>query len=618
MDVLSLRGVLTLDKSEYDKGLTDADTDASSFGGKFNDKMKKLSKVGIAALGASATAIGMLGKKSIEAYADTEQLVGGVQKLYGNMGMSVTEYAKTVGKSVDQVNADWQRNEKAQSIVLENAKNAFKTAGMSYNDYMEQATSFSAALINSLNGDTVAAAKQTDVAMRAISDNYNTFGGDMQNIQYAFQGFAKQNWTMLDNLKLGYGGTRSEMERLIADANKWAEENGKAADLSIDSFSDVVTAIDYIQQKQNIAGTTAREASSTIAGSIGMVKAAYDNLLAGLADPDADIGELVTNLITSVTTAGKNLVPAAKQFVKGFGTAIIEAAPQIIKGAEELLGSLIKGLQNMAPKVQPAITKIIKSIAQFLAQNAPQLLTTALTLMSTLAQGLIKAIPTLIASIPTLIKGLADAFTNYDWTETGKSIIVALGKGISSAAGVLKSVLTAPIRGARDVISNGFRAAKDKAVSWMNNLKSSVTSKITAAKDAVKRIVDKIKGFFPLKIGKIFSNLKIPKINIKGGKAPFGIGGLGTKPSISVSWNKKAENVPYLFTNATLFGAGEGVQDEIMYGKGSLMKDITEAVDNSNSNGVQIINYITVSGAENPEDFAERFSRRLKLDMRTA
>ena len=308
MDVLSLRALLTLDSTQYEEGLSNAESEAKGFGSKFTSAMKTTAKAGAAAIGAAAGAVALLGKSSISAYADTEQLVGGVKKLYGNMGMSVEDYAKSVGKSVSEVNAEWKRNEQAQKLVLDNAKEAFRTTGLSSNEYMEQATSFSAALINSLGGDTVKAAEQTDVAMRAISDNYNTFGGDMQNIQYAFQGFAKQNYTMLDNLKLGYGGTKTEMQRLIDDANTWAEENGKAADLSIDSFSDVVTAIEYIQEKQGIAGTTAREASTTIAGSIGMVKAAWENLVSGLADPEADISTLVTNLVDSVKVAGKNLI----------------------------------------------------------------------------------------------------------------------------------------------------------------------------------------------------------------------------------------------------------------------------------------------------------------------
>ena len=238
--------------------------------------------MGAVAIGAAATAVGVLVKKSVDAYGEYEQLAGGVKKLFG---------------------------EEASAEVMKYANDAYKTAGMSANQYMEQATQFSAALINSL-GDQSAAAKQTDVAMRAISDNYNTFGGDIQNVQNAFQGFAKGQFNMLDNLRLGYGGTRGEMERLIADANEYAKANGMAADLSIDSFSDIVTAIDLVQQKQGIAGTTAAEAASTIQGSLNMTKAAWQNLVAGFANPDADLGQLMDNLVIAIVgdKQGKGLL----------------------------------------------------------------------------------------------------------------------------------------------------------------------------------------------------------------------------------------------------------------------------------------------------------------------
>lgn len=697
MDLLNLRAVLTLDKTGYEQGLTDAGDSASSFGSKFSSGMGKAAKAGAAAFAATATAVGVIGKKAITAYADTEQLVGGVQKLYGNMGMSVQDYAKSVGKSVSAVNSEWKRNEKAQQIVMENAKNAFRTAGVSANEYMESATTFSAALINSLGGDTEKAAKQTDVAMRAISDNYNTFGGDMGSIQYAFQGFAKQNYTMLDNLKLGYGGTKSEMQRLIDDANTWAQENGKAANLSIDSFSDVVTAIDYIQQKQNIAGTTAREASTTIAGSVGMVKAAYENLMAGFANPDADISQLVSDLTTSVGTAAQNILPAIQQFATGFGQAITDLAPTIINGipnaistalplllesttnligavvdsvgsaapkmlevAKQLLTSLANGvasnattfissgmnlllkfstfLRNAAKTLIPVALSMIQSLAQgiinniptfiktvptiiqnfagIINDNAPKIVSTGISILKALVKGIISAIPVLIANIPKIIKAAVAVFKAFQWINLGRLAIRGISKGIAAAGRLIKSAITKPINAAKAAIVAGFSAAKDRAVSYMEGLKNGVKKKINSAKDTVKKVVDKIKGFFPLSVGKIFSNLKVPKINISGGKAPFGIGGKGTKPSISVSWNKKAMENPYMFSDATLFGAGEA-GDEVLYGKKALMNDISEAVGDKRRT-VTINNYIEVNGAEDPEAWTNQFVRTLEMNMRMA
>jgi hypothetical protein len=203
-----MAAILRLDKSQFDRELNGAENSAESGGSKIGNIFSKLGtvgKVGLAALGASFAAVSAAVTKSIKEYADYEQLWGGVQKLYGTAGKSIEEYAKSVGKSVDDVRGEYGNLEKAQNLMLTQANNAYKTAGVSANQYMEQATSFSAALINSLNGDTVKAAQQTDVAMRAISDNFNTFGGDIDTISYSFQGFAKQNYTMLDNLKLGYG-----------------------------------------------------------------------------------------------------------------------------------------------------------------------------------------------------------------------------------------------------------------------------------------------------------------------------------------------------------------------------------------------------------------------------
>ena len=279
MDFLALRARLGLDSSEYEAGLKDAQGKASSLGGKIKGGLATVAKLGVAAVGVATAATAALVKSSVAGYAEYQQMVGGVQKLYGNMGMSLEQFAEYSGKSIDDVKSQWTNLEQAQNMVLENAKNAYKTAGMSANEYMSTATSFSAALINSFGGDTIKAAERTDVAMRAISDNWNTFGGDIESIKYAFQGFAKQNYTMLDNLKLGYGGTKTEMERLIADANEYAASIGEAGDMSIESFADVVRAIDLIQQKQGIANTTAREAASTVSGSIGSLKAAWENLL---------------------------------------------------------------------------------------------------------------------------------------------------------------------------------------------------------------------------------------------------------------------------------------------------------------------------------------------------
>lgn len=260
----------------------------------------------------------------------------------------------------DNIQKKYERQQKAQELVLENAMSAYKTAGMSANEYMETATSFSASLISSLGGDTMKAAEQTDVAMRAMSDNVNTFGTDMQSVQYAFQGFAKQNYTMLDNLKLGYGGTKEEMERLIEDANKYAKSIGQAGDLSMDSFSDIVTAIELVQEKQGIAGTTAREAASTIEGSVNMAKAAWSNWVTELGKDNADMEARTQELVDSLVTAAGNIVPRittiAGTLIRTLPTAISQLGSSLLPAVVELGGSLLAAVGDIVTEL---VTNVI-------------------------------------------------------------------------------------------------------------------------------------------------------------------------------------------------------------------------------------------------------------------
>ncbi|WP_196304412.1 hypothetical protein, partial [Streptococcus pneumoniae] len=216
----------------------------------------------------------------VKNYAEYEQLVGGIETLFGAGGKSLEEYAQSVGKSVDDVSSEYKRLINAQEDLLNKSKIEYKTAGLSANEYMETATSFSASLIQSVKGDTEKAAKLADQAIIDMSDNANKMGSSMESIQNAYQGFAKQNYTMLDNLKLGFGGTKEEMQRLLDEAGKIS---GVKYDIS--SFADITEAIHVMQVKMGIAGTTSKEAASTISGSLGMVKASWENFLTGMSDP---------------------------------------------------------------------------------------------------------------------------------------------------------------------------------------------------------------------------------------------------------------------------------------------------------------------------------------------
>lgn len=312
---------------------------------------------------------------AVSSYSAYEQLAGGVDKLYQGASDKVKQYAQ----------------------------NAYKTSGMSANQYMEQATSFSAALINSLGGDVDKAADLTDVAMRAMSDNVNTFGSDMQSVQYAFQGFAKQNYTMLDNLKLGYGGTKEEMERLISDANDYAASIGQASDLSIDSFADIITAIELIQEKQKIAGTTAREAMTTIEGSVNATKAAWQNFLTAIGSGDEDmIRQSVAGLVSGI-----------------FGTFDEETGKRV--------GGVINNVAPVVARVGQAIVSEIPSVASMIGYKFAEVIAQALGMDT----GYEDSIDTLLHRIgvvmsyklPTAIKGLLSDALGAVFGDAGREAV---------------------------------------------------------------------------------------------------------------------------------------------------------------------------------------------------
>ena len=391
----------------------------------------KATVASMAALGTTAVAVGKgvakAVKASIEGFGDYEQLVGGVETLFKNSSNEVVKYAN----------------------------NAYKTAGLTANEYMETVTSFSASLLQSLNGDTAKAAQVADMAITDMSDNANKMGTDMSSIQNAYQGFAKQNYTMLDNLKLGYGGTKDEMERLLADAEKLS---GQKYDIS--NLNDVYQAIHVIQTNLGITGTTAKEASTTIQGSIKAVKSTFQNLITGLADENANIKQLVGNFTDSVITAGKNIIPRIVTIVKNIGPAISETVttllPQLIPVVSELINQLVNGImQNLKPIIKAATT-IVSTLAEALTEDdtitaiidatlylvdsivgmlrnpeqLQKLIDAAIKITLEIASGLLQMMPQIVDAGLQLIKGLIKGL----WNNRGLilSTIKQLGKTIIS------------------------------------------------------------------------------------------------------------------------------------------------------------------------------------------
>ena len=349
-----------------------------------------------AGLAGATTAVGALSKSALDAYASYEQLVGGVETLFGESSSKVQEYAA----------------------------NAYKTAGVSANTYMEQATSFSASLLQSLGGDTDAAAEYANQAIMDMSDNANKMGTSIDSIQQTYQSLMRGNYAMLDNLKLGYGGTKSELERLVADAEKLT---GQALDPT--KFSDVITAIHAVQENLGITGTTAKEASTTIEGSLNATKAAWENLLVGIADDDANLDELINNFVESVGTAASNILPRIETILGGIGELISKLAPIIVEAIPTLIEEIVPPMVEAAGEILTAITEVLPDLISTLI---PPLVEAAGEILTAIADVLPDLISTLI---PLIIQFFTENIAQF--IEIGIQIITAIVTGISENIGLI-------------------------------------------------------------------------------------------------------------------------------------------------------------------------------------
>ena len=411
------------------KNMNESMKDATNSASKMSSVMKGIGssaiKVGkgLAVAGAAAaTAVTALVSKSVGAFSDYEQLTGGVETLFGAGGRSVEEYAQSVSKSVSDIQGKYDSLMSAQNAVLENANKAYMTAGMSANEYMDTVTGFSASLISSLGGDTNKAADYANSALVDMSDNANKMGTDMESIKNAYQGFAKQNYTMLDNLKLGYGGTQEEMKRLLSDAEKLT---GQRYDIS--SFADITQAIHAIQTQMDITGTTAKEASTTISGSWGSLKAAFQNVLVGLTTGGDMFDQSLDALINTAVTFGQNIIPAIKGALSGVGylieglapvigetipPLINDLAPTLANSAVSLISSLVNGLTQNATQFSECLSNMIIVAVAGISTVVPQLLDAASKIVSNLMQGLTNSMPQIVNGAVTLVEGLVNGLVN--------------------------------------------------------------------------------------------------------------------------------------------------------------------------------------------------------------
>ena len=473
MDVFDLCAKISLDSNEYEKGLKDAKSSAGGLTGLFGKVGSVASTVGkgifnvatsvatvsVAAASAGEAAVSALTALAINSYADYEQLVGGVETLYKDSAAKVQQYA-----------AD-----------------AYKTSGMTANEYMTTATSYAAALVSSLGSDTEQAAELSNMAVSDMADNWNKFGSSADSVQAAYNGFAKGQFQLLDNLKLGYGGTKEEMERLLDDANKLNAAQGKYTDYSIDSFSDIILAIHDIQTEYDITGTTAKEASTTISGSLSAAKAAWANLVTGVADDNANFGQLISNFVDSATTAASNIIPRVEVALNGAAKLIESLVPPIMA---ELPGLI----ETVLPQLAQSAVNIVQTLVTEISANAAQLIDSAIQIITVLGNGIYQMLPTVAQSALQIVLTLVSKLNENlpQMLDTAGQMLIAFVEGVSehlpdimlAAASIVETLLTYFIEHLPDIVEgamqmgdavidgiiDGISAAWDGLVSWFNGL----------------------------------------------------------------------------------------------------------------------------------------------------
>ncbi len=529
----SMKGI----KGNLESGLSSAVDSAgkssgSKLGGAMASGLKTTGKVAAAATGVATAAIGALTKKAVDGYASYEQLVGGVETLFGAGGQSLKEYSKSVGKTASEVKGEYQSLMKAQNTVLKNASKAYVNAGMSANDYMDTVTSFSASLIQSVGGDTQKAAKAADQAIIDMSDNANKMGTNIESIQTAYMGFAKQNYSMLDNLKLGYGGTQAEAYRLLTDAAELNEEFRKTSSFSLDSsghltadFADITKAIHIVQDNMGITGTTANEAATTIEGSVNTMKSAWSNLVVGLADDNADFDKLINQFVDSLTTASQNILPRIQTAVSGVGKLVQGLAntilPKIIKRipkmtdemipiitsvAQTILSSIVKIFPKLINKISKALPEVVNLVTQLvpmiidaIMKSLPALATAGVQALTTLFNGLTEMLPTIIPSLVNGIISLVTTLLNPSnltaLLDAGLQFIMALAQGIVDAIPTLIESLPAIIENITTFLSESIPMIMDAGIQLFLGLVNAIPTVMDTLSEQLPIIIETLTTF---------------------------------------------------------------------------------------------------------------------------
>lgn len=502
--VPSMQGLASELRRAFGDSMPDGHKFGSSLGGKvvsgFGSTIKKgfalAAKAGIATISAASAGIGAIVKSSASAYADYEQNIGGIETLFKDNADTIVKYASE----------------------------AYKTAGISANDYMQNVTSFSASLLQGLGGDTAQAAEIANEAMVDMSDNANKMGTDISSIQNAYQGFAKQNYTMLDNLKLGYGGTQAEMARLINDSGVLGDSI-KVDEKTVNSvsFDKMIEAIHKVQTDLDITGTTSKEAATTVSGSLGSVKAAWANLMAGMGDKNADLKNLIKEMVNTVKTFAKNIMPVIKQALSGVTTLISELAPdiaaelpqlvsdllpQLIEAGAQIFQALVKGISDNIDTITQAVITAVTTIATALIQNTGPLVQALATIITTIAQALPTILPDLTEAIkqqmPLILQAILDSLPAI--IECATQIIVTIAETLANninliVDGAVKIIDTLAMSlsdsdTAKKLTEAAFKIVFTLTKEIVKNLPDILASGILIAVEIVKGIAQGMVDFF--------------------------------------------------------------------------------------------------------------------------
>ena len=620
MELFKIFGTIAIQSADAEAGMEKAKSKAKetassmekSFS-KIGDAAVKCGKIIATGLAAGAAAVGALAKKALDSYGDYEQLAGGSKLLFGD----------------------------AYDYIADKAANAYATVQMSTNDYLQQVNGFATGLKTALGGDAQAAAELADRIITAEADIVAATGNSQEAVQNAFNGIMKSNFSMLDNLQLGITPTKEGFQEVIDKVNDWNKANGEATAYQIDNLADCQNAlVDYVAM-QGLADYAANEAAETIQGSLSAVKASWQNLLTGIASDDADIGQLVGNLTSTVTTAAHNIVPRLSQILGGLSTALGQIIPVIaaeLPGLiEGLLPQLLAGALSLVNGLISALPGLVSSIASAIPALLPQLISGVIaaivslcsnfgdiiqpiidslpdTIMS-ITEALIENLPILLEGVISLVMGIVEALpviiqTLTDMTPQIIEMVVSalitcspqlLMGFIQLFIGVIQALPTllfAPIQGACEGIVGTFDGIKNGVSELLAPLKGKfdelLVQPIENAKEKIRSVIDAIKGFFDFQIS--WPHIPLPHFSIT--PAGWKVGDLlkGVKPELGIEWYAKAMDNPMIMNDPTIFGynpetgnmMGGGEKGaEVVSGANTLMNMISGAVQNENAAMIQ-------------------------------